>query len=76
MMWAGRQRAVTEVLRRYDERGVIKVDDLELAAEHFRAMVEAVPARMADFGVFRSKKQQERHLQYAVKLYFQGVVSR
>jgi len=36
----------------------------------------ALPARMADFGVFRSKKQQERHLQYAVKLYFQGVVSR
>ena len=76
MMWAGRQRAVTEVLRRYDERGDIKVDDLELAAEHFLAMVEAVPARMADFGVFRSKKQQERHLQYAVKLFLQGVVPR
>jgi TetR/AcrR family transcriptional repressor of mexJK operon len=75
-MWAGRQGAVTEVLRRYDERGVIEVDDLELAAEHFLAMVEAVPARMADFGVFRSKKQQERHLQYAVKLFLQGVVSR
>jgi hypothetical protein len=39
-------------------------------------MVEAVPARMADFGVFRSKKQQERHLQYAVKLFLQGVVPR
>jgi TetR/AcrR family transcriptional repressor of mexJK operon len=76
MMWAGRLRAATEVLRRYDERGAIKVDDMELAAEHFLAMVEAVPARMADFGVFRSKKQQERHLQYAVKLFLQGVVPR
>ena len=31
MMWAGRQRAVTDLLRRYEERGTIKVDDLELA---------------------------------------------
>jgi TetR/AcrR family transcriptional regulator, mexJK operon transcriptional repressor len=76
MMWAGRQRAVTEVLRRFDESGAIKVDDLELAAEHFLAMVEAVPARMADFGVFRSKQQQERHLQYAVRLFLQGVMPR
>jgi AcrR family transcriptional regulator len=76
MMWAGRQRVVTEVLRRYDERGAIKLDDVELAAEHFLAMVEAVPARMADFGVFRSKAQQERHLRYAVKLFLQGVVPR
>jgi AcrR family transcriptional regulator len=76
MMWAGRQRMVTEVLRRYDERGVISVDDLELAAEHFLAMVEAVPARMADFGVYRSKQQQERHLQYAVRLFLRGVVPR
>ncbi len=60
MMWAGRKRAVTELLRRHEELGTIKVDDLELAAEHFLAMVEAVPARMADFGVFRSPKQQER----------------
>ena len=76
MMWAGRTRAVSEVLKHYAERGDIEVDDLELAAEHFLAMVEAVPARMADFGVFRSKKQQERHLQYAVRLFLRGVVPR
>lgn len=76
MMWAGRQRTVTEVLRHYVGRGDIAVDDLELAAEHFLAMVEAVPARMADFGVFRSKKQQERHLQYAVRLFLRGVLPR
>lgn len=77
MMWAGRQRAVTDVLRRYAERGVIDVDDdVELAAEHFLAMVEAVPARMADFGVFRTKRQQERHLRYAVRLFLRGVVPR
>jgi len=76
MMWAGRQRAVTELLRRHAELGNIDVGDPELAAEHFLAMVEAVPARMADFGVFRSKKQQERHLQYAVRLFLRGVTPR
>jgi TetR/AcrR family transcriptional regulator, mexJK operon transcriptional repressor len=38
MMWAGRQRAVTDVLRRYAERGVIDVDgDVELAASSTRS---------------------------------------
>ncbi len=76
MMWAGRQRAVTELLRQHQELGNIDVDDVELAAEHFLALVEAVPARMADFGVFRSKKQQERHLQFAVQLFLRGALPR
>jgi TetR/AcrR family transcriptional repressor of mexJK operon len=76
MMWAGRLRAVTELLRRHEELGTIKTDDVELAAETFLAMVEAVPARMADFGVFRSAKQQERHLQYAVRVFLSGVTPR
>jgi len=76
MMWAGRQRVVTEVLKHYEEQGRLNVGDVELAAEHFLALVEAVPARMADFGVFRSKKQQERHLQYAVRLFLRGALPR
>jgi TetR/AcrR family transcriptional repressor of mexJK operon len=76
MMWAGRQRALTELLRQHQELGNIDVDDVELAAEHFLALVEAVPARMADFGVFRSKKQQERHLQFAVQLFLRGALPR
>jgi TetR/AcrR family transcriptional repressor of mexJK operon len=76
MMWAGRQRVVTEVLRHYEEQGRLNVGDVELAAEHFLALVEAVPARMADFGVFRSRKQQERHLQYAVRLFLRGALPR
>jgi TetR/AcrR family transcriptional regulator, mexJK operon transcriptional repressor len=50
MMWAGRQRAVTELLRRHAELGNIDVGDPELAAEHFLAMVEAVPARTGTGG--------------------------
>ncbi len=61
------------MLCRHEELDTIKVDDIELAAETFLAMVEAVPARMADFGVFRSPEQQERHLQYAVRLFLNGV---
>ncbi|MEV0669303.1 TetR/AcrR family transcriptional regulator [Mycobacterium sp. NPDC050441] len=76
MMWSGRQRVVTELLRRHEANGEIKVDDVELAAEHFLAMVEALPARFADFGIYRSKAQNERHLQQAVSLFLRGVVPR
>lgn len=75
-MWAGRQHVVTELLRRHEELGNIEIDDLELATETFLAMVEAVPARMADFGVFRSPQQQERHLRYAVRMFLRGVMPR
>lgn len=76
MMWAGRQRALTELLRRHQAEGAIKVDDVELAAEHFLAMVEAVPGRLADFGIYRSEAQQERHLRQAVALFLRGVTPR
>ncbi|MGV0813395.1 TetR/AcrR family transcriptional regulator [Mycolicibacterium boenickei] len=76
MMWSGRQRVVTELLRRHEANGEIKVDDVELAAEHFLAMVEALPARFADFGIYRSKAQNERHLQQAISLFLRGVVPR
>lgn len=74
MTWAPRQRVVADLLHHHEELGTIDVGgDLELAAEHFLAMVEAVPARMADFGVYRSKKQEERHLRYAVRLFLRGI---
>lgn len=76
MMWSGRQRVVTELLRRHEANGDIKIDDIELAAEHFLAMVEAMPARFADFGIYRSKAQNERHLQQAVSLFLRGVLPR
>ncbi|MFV8047941.1 TetR/AcrR family transcriptional regulator [Mycobacterium sp. 48b] len=74
MMWSGRQRVVTELLRRYQAEGVLKVDDIELAAEHFLAMVEALPGRFADFGIFRTAEQNERHLQQAVSLFLNGIL--
>lgn len=75
MMWAGRQRALTELLRRHHAEGNIRVDDVELAAEHFLAMVEAVPGRLADFGIHRTKEQHERHLHQAVELFLHGIMT-
>jgi TetR/AcrR family transcriptional regulator, mexJK operon transcriptional repressor len=75
MRWSPRLRAVMDLLQRHVDTGEIEIDDdeVELAAEHFLAMVEALPTRLAEFGVFRSNKQAERHLQYAVKLFLRGV---
>lgn len=74
--WSRRQRQVMDLLRHHQDTGAIQVDDIELAAEHFLAMVEALPARLADFGVYRSKRQEERHLKLAVKLFLHGVLTR
>jgi TetR/AcrR family transcriptional regulator, mexJK operon transcriptional repressor len=52
------------------------VDDIELAAEHFLALVEVLPARLAEFGVYRSRRQETRHLQHAVKLFLNGILPR
>jgi TetR/AcrR family transcriptional regulator, mexJK operon transcriptional repressor len=75
MRWSARLRAVMEILERHVEAGEIDIDgdEVELAAEHFLALVEALPWRLAEFGVFRSSKQAERHLQYAVNLFMRAV---
>ncbi|MEV0354677.1 TetR/AcrR family transcriptional regulator C-terminal domain-containing protein [Nocardia sp. NPDC050697] len=74
--WAQRQQQVMAVLRQHAEAGALVIDDLELTAEHFIAMVEILPARLADFGVFRSAGDRERHLTHAVELFLRGVLAR
>jgi TetR/AcrR family transcriptional regulator, mexJK operon transcriptional repressor len=71
-----RPRQVMDLLRRHQDDGNIDVDDIELAAEHFLALVEVLPARLAEFGVYRSRRQETRHLQHAVKLFLNGVLPR
>ncbi|CNI11092.1 transcriptional regulator [Mycobacterium tuberculosis] len=61
-----------DLLSHHQESGNIQVNDIEIAAEHFLAMVEALPARLADFAVFRTKRQEERHLKLAVNLFLNG----
>jgi TetR/AcrR family transcriptional regulator, mexJK operon transcriptional repressor len=72
-MWSPRLRAVIDILRQHEAAGAIEVDDIEVAAEHFLAMVQALPQRLADFGVFRSKKEEQRRIRQAVKLFVRGI---
>jgi TetR/AcrR family transcriptional repressor of mexJK operon len=76
MTWSGRHRQVMDVLRRHHEAGTIEVEDLELTAGHFIAMIEHLPARLADFGIYRSAEEEERHLQQAVDLFLGGILRR
>jgi TetR/AcrR family transcriptional regulator, mexJK operon transcriptional repressor len=76
MTWSARQREVTELLRQHQEAGTIEVDDLEVTAGHFLAMIELLPARLADFGIYRSPAEEERQLQHAVKLVLRGILRR
>jgi TetR/AcrR family transcriptional regulator, mexJK operon transcriptional repressor len=73
MTWSPRLRAVMELLRRHKAAGTIEVDDIELAAEHFLTLAQVLPARLADFGVFRSKKQEQRHLESAVTFFLRAL---
>lgn len=79
MMWAARQRVLTELLRRHRAKGNLAAEladeDVELAAEHFLALVEGVPSRLADFGIHRSAAREEHHLRRAVRLFLHGLAT-
>lgn len=76
MMWSPRHRQVMDLLRRHHEAGTIEVDDPELTAGHFIAVVEHLPARLADCGIYRGPEEEERHLQQAVDFFLRGVLRR
>jgi len=76
MTWSARQREVMELLRRHQEAGTIQVDDFEVSAGQFLAMIELLPQRLADFGIYRTKQEVERHLHHAVNLFLRGVLKR
>jgi AcrR family transcriptional regulator len=76
LSWSPRLRAVVDLLRRHEAAGSVVIDDIELAAEHFLAMVSVMPARLAAFGVFRTRRDEERHLEHAVELFLRGILPR
>ncbi|MET8654637.1 MULTISPECIES: TetR/AcrR family transcriptional regulator [Nocardia] len=76
MLWSAQQRAVMAVLREHERRTGARLDDVELAAEQFIAMVALVPGRMADFGILRAPEEEERHLRHAVTLFLNGILPR
>lgn len=76
MTWSPRHRQVMDLLRRHQEAGDIEIDDLEMTAGHFIALVEHLPARLADCGIYRSREEDEHHLQHAVDLFLRGTLRR
>lgn len=76
MTWSPRHRQVMDLLRHHQDGGAIQVDDLELAAGHFIAAVEHLPARLADCGIYRDPEENERHLRHAVDLFLRGILRR
>lgn len=76
MTWSARQREVMELLRRHQEAGNIYVEDYEVSTGQFLAMIELLPQRLADFGIYRTEDEEERHLRHAVHLFLHGVVKR
>lgn len=56
--------------------GEIVLDDLQLAADQFLAMVAASTMMLADLGVFRPPEDEARHLDHAVSLFLSGVLPR
>jgi AcrR family transcriptional regulator len=71
-----RIRLIGELLRRHERAGTIVVEDVELAAEQFFAMVGAMPAWLAAYGVHRAPEADEAHLRQAVALFLSGILVR
>lgn len=74
MTWSARQREVMDLLTHHQRAGVIDVDEIELTAGHFIAMVEHLPTRLAECGIYRSPEEEERHLRHAVRLFVHGIL--
>ncbi|MCU1388125.1 MAG: putative transcriptional regulator, TetR family [Ilumatobacteraceae bacterium] len=76
LTWSSRMRTLMDLLAHHVENGSLAIDDVELAAEQFLALVSAMPARLALFGVIRPPDVEERHLQHAVQLFLRGALRR
>jgi AcrR family transcriptional regulator len=76
LTWSPRIRAVMEVLARHADEGAIVVDDVELAAEQFVAMVTHMPTMLAVFGIVRGRDVEECHIHHAVDLFLRGILAR
>jgi AcrR family transcriptional regulator len=74
--WTPRIQPIMELLRRHELSGTIIVHDIELAAEQFFAMVGAMPAWLAAYGIYRTPEVEEAHLQHAVTLFLNGMLAR
>jgi hypothetical protein len=63
---------IVDVLRTYADRGVIRMDDPRLTAEHFAILVIGIPRMMALFVGREPPAEEERRLRAAVRLFLDG----
>ncbi|GAA3219723.1 hypothetical protein GCM10010468_43930 [Actinocorallia longicatena] len=76
LAWSPHLQTIVDLLRRYEQEATMAVPDVELTAEHFFAMVGALPAWLAAYGIRRTPEEEERHLRHAVALFLDGVLAR
>ncbi|WP_311447233.1 TetR/AcrR family transcriptional regulator [Frankia nepalensis] len=74
--WTPRIQMIIDLLRRHEREGSIAVKDVEIAAEQFFAMVGAMPAWLAAYGLHRAPEAEEAHIQHAVDLFLNGLLVR
>jgi AcrR family transcriptional regulator len=75
-MWSTSLVSIVDLLATHAQAGEIVADDLEVAADLCLAMVAGSPTMWADFGVFRSTEELERHIACAVALFLSGILPR
>jgi FAD/FMN-containing dehydrogenase len=74
--WSPRIQVIMDLLDRHQRAGTVAVGDVEIAAEQFFAMVGAMPAWLAAYGIYRTPEVEEQHIQHAVRLFLNGVLVR
>jgi TetR/AcrR family transcriptional regulator, mexJK operon transcriptional repressor len=63
---------IIEVLRVYADRGVVKLHDNRMTAEHFAILVVGIPRTLALLVGRESPAEEERRLRAAVRLFLNG----
>jgi AcrR family transcriptional regulator len=71
--YSPRHQLVIDLLNRHMANGSVVAEDPPLLAEHFLAMVSAMPARLASFGIFLDPAQQRRRTHSAVQLFLRSL---
>ncbi|HKY13665.1 MAG TPA: TetR/AcrR family transcriptional regulator [Microthrixaceae bacterium] len=74
--WRQNVKVVVDLLEAQLDSGAVVVDDLELAADQFIAMIAGASTILADFGVRRSREDEARHIDQAVTLFLSGILPR
>jgi AcrR family transcriptional regulator len=72
--YSPRHQMLIELLKRHAAKGSVVAEDPEILAEHFLAMVSAMPARLASFGIVLSAAEQKRRIEIAVQLFLRSLL--